>query len=120
MYTYFSNREFKNATPSCSIEDMDEDFMKRIDKARGISGIPFIINSAYRKVEYEKEQGRDGTSSHTKGIALDIKAEGSRQIFVILKALLEVGFTRIGISFDSNFIHVDGDKEKDQRVIWGY
>jgi hypothetical protein len=37
---------------------------------------------------------------------------------IIVKALLEVGFKRIGI--DDTFIHVDCDPTKDQNLIWVY
>lgn len=97
---------------------MDASFLSRLDQAREYAGIPFVVNSAYRTVGHEKEQGRDGTSSHTKGIAVDLWCEGSRQRFLILHGLMKVGFTRIGIG--EKFIHVDSDKEKDQNVIWHY
>lgn len=118
MYTYFSQSDFTKATPTCQMEDMDEAFMLSLDAARQIAGIPFVINSAYRTVDYEKSKGRDGTSAHTKGLAVDIACEGSRQRFIILDALRRAGFHRIGIG--RAFLHVDGDESKDQRVIWDY
>ena len=57
-------------------------------------------------------------SSHMKGMAADIKCNDSAKRSVIVKSLLEVGFTRIGIA--NSFIHVDNDKEKSQDVIWVY
>ena len=118
MYQYFSNNDFRNAIPSCSIDDMEENFMHRLDVARYLSGVPFIINSAYRTVEHEKSKGRSGNSSHVKGIAVDLKASNSRARYKIIEGLLSAGFTRIGVG--SNFIHVDSDHEKDQNVIWTY
>lgn len=53
-----------------------------------------------------------------KGIAIDLQAKYSRQRFLIIRGLIEAGFTRIGIG--ENFIHVDDDKDKDQRVVWHY
>jgi len=115
---YFSNNDFRNASPSCSIKDMEETFLHRLDVARYHSGVPYIVNSAYRTVEHEKSKGRDGTSSHTKGVAVDLKATNSRSRCKIIEGLLKAGFTRIGIS--GNFIHVDADSNKDQNVIWTY
>lgn len=100
------------------MEDMDERFMRYLDAARQIAEIPFVINSAYRTVQYEKSKGRDGSSSHTKGLAVDIKCESSRHRFVILDALMRVGFHRFG--FGEDFLHVDGDNDKDRNVIWDY
>lgn len=117
-YKYFSNTDFSSATPTCQLEDMDEDFMHRLDTARGLAGIPFIVSSAYRTVEYEKSKGRDGTSAHTKGLAVDLKADHSRERFLIIRSLLKAGFQRIGSGED--FIHVDFDQAKDRNVMWHY
>ncbi|MCP9289991.1 D-Ala-D-Ala carboxypeptidase family metallohydrolase [Gracilimonas sediminicola] len=117
-YNYFTENDFKTAFPACSMDDMDAEFMEKLDLAREIATVPFIVNSAYRTVEHEKENGRPGTSSHTKGIAVDLKCTRSRVRYRIIYALIQVGFTRIGIGED--FIHVDDDNEKDQQVIWDY
>ena len=116
--TYFTKNEFRNAIPSCSIDDMDKGFLQRLDIARFHSEVPYIINSAYRSVEHEKSKGRSGDSSHTKGVAVDLKATNSRTRFKIIEGLLKAGFTRIGIAKD--FIHVDSDPSKDPNVIWIY
>ena len=118
MYKHFSDTDFTTATPTCQIEDMDEAFMHRLDTARGLAGIPFVVNSGYRSVEYEKQQGRDGDSAHTKGLAVDLKAEGSRQRYLIIEALIKAGFHRIGVG--ETFVHVDFDQTKDRNVIWTY
>ena len=95
---------------------MQETFLHRLDIARFHSGVPYIVNSAYRSVEHEKSKGRDGTSSHTKGLAVDLRATNSRTRFKIIEGLLKAGFTRIGVY---NWgIHVDEDYEKEQEVIF--
>ena len=99
-------------------KNMDEDFLAKLDNARVIADIPFIINSAWRSPEHNKEVGGKPNSSHLKGLAVDIKIENSRQRFIVLQALIAAGFTRIGIA--KTFIHVDGDNEKDPRVTWLY
>ena len=116
MLNYFTNNDFRNANPSCSINDMDENFLHRLDVARFHSGVPYIVNSAYRTVEHEKSKGRSGESSHTKGVAVDLKATNSRTRFKIIEGLLKAGFTRIGV-YDWG-IHVDLDYAKDQQVIF--
>lgn len=118
QYNYFSERDFLRANPVCKISDMEIDFLYKLDQARYHSGIPYIINSAHRTKEHELKKGRDGTSSHIKGIAVDIKATTSRDRFLILKGLLKAGFKRIGIGKD--FIHVDDDKQKHSKLIWHY
>lgn len=113
---YFSENDFNNATPPCSIDDMDRDFLLRLDEARHNSGEPFIINSAFRSEDHELAQGRSGLSSHTKGIAVDIKASSPRAKFKIVTSLLNTGFTRLGIY--RTFVHVDCDEDKDSDIIW--
>lgn len=98
--------------------NMDQDFLTKLDSARELADIPFKINSAFRTVENEIKNGRDGSSSHTKGIAVDISTTSSVTRYKVLKALLDVGFNRIGIA--ETFIHVDDDKDKSPGVIWDY
>jgi zinc D-Ala-D-Ala carboxypeptidase len=107
MSTYFKNIE----------ENMDVSFLSKLDEAREYAGIPFIINSAYRSPSHP-ESIKKPTSSHIKGLAVDISATDSRQRGLILEALRAVGFTRIGIA--GTFIHVDMDFDKAQNVTWTY
>jgi len=97
--------------------NMDLDFLSKLDKAREYAGIPFVINSAYRSPDHP-ESIKNPTSSHIKGLAVDIKANNSRTRYKVLEALIHVGFNRIGIA--DSFIHVDDDKEKSSNVIWTY
>lgn len=116
-YPHFEASEFARCKPACSIEDMDESFMNRIETARIIAGIPFILNSAYRTREYEISRGRTGGSSHCKGCAVDISCISTRNRQIMVSALIKAGFTRIGIA--KTFIHVDYDTDKTD-AIWLY
>lgn len=58
----------------------------------------------------------DDKGSHGKALAVDISCTESRYRFHLLKALVEVGFTRIGIY--SRHIHADIDDSRDLEVIW--
>jgi len=107
MTKYFKEVEYK----------MDTDFLAKLDKAREFAKVPFVINSAYRSPEHPQSI-KNPTSSHIKGLAVDIKATDSRTRYRVLNALIHVGFNRIGIA--DTFIHVDDDKDKSQQVIWTY
>ena len=107
MSKYFKNIE----------ENMNESFLMRLDEAREYAGIPFIVNSAYRSPQHP-ESIKNPTSSHIKGLAVDISAKDSRTRGLILDALRAVGFNRIGIA--KTFIHVDVDYDKSQNVTWVY
>ena len=115
---YFQEKEFKNCAPACSLQDMNQEFINVLDQIREKAGIPLVVNCAYRTAEHEKKQGRTGTSSHTLGCAVDIRAYDSGVKYKIVQAALQCGITRIGIA--KTFIHLDTSKTHDQNVIWLY
>lgn len=112
---YFVPEEFKKAVPACSIDDMDEAFLLKLDDARALCSVPFIINSAFRSPEYEKSNGRSGSSSHCKGLAVDLRCCSSGDRLKMLLSLIAVGFRRIGVY--GSFIHVDLDTSK-RPSLW--
>ena len=114
----FNINEFDSPDVKGSGEKMNKCFLEMLDNARDIAGIPFSINSGYRTLEQNSKVGGVNSSSHTKGLAVDIACKDSRGRFLIVSALKEAGFTRIGIS--DSFIHVDSDSDKAQDVIWTY
>ena len=97
--------------------NMNKNFLFVLDEAREFAGIPFVINSAYRSPNHPLSV-KNPTSSHIKGLAVDIKATDNATRFKIVEALISVGFTRIGIA--DTFIHVDLDFDKRQNIIWTY
>lgn len=121
---YFTFGEFDCPTHPNSGRNMDPKFLGLLDHARGIAGIEFKINSGYRTPEHNSKVGgkpRTPTSkgsSHLYGLAADINCDNSRDRSIILNALVDSGFTRIGIA--KTFIHVDLDKSKSQNVCWLY
>lgn len=116
-YPHFAEVEFTRCNPPCKLSDMQESFMNRLETARIIAGIPFVLNSAYRTREYEISRGRAGGSSHCKGRAVDISCIGTRNRQIMVSALIKAGFTRIGIA--KTFIHVDYDTDKTD-ALWLY
>jgi uncharacterized protein YcbK (DUF882 family) len=116
---YFDLYEFDSPDlPGSGRRMMDMEFMSLIDDARGIAGIPFRITSGYRTPSHNRIVGGVDDSSHVKGCAADIYVPDNRHRWLILDALIKVGFNRIGIA--NSFIHVDNDAEKTQNVIWTY
>ena len=104
----------------CGSLNMDKQFLSKLDLARDLSGIPYVINSGYRCAAYNAQVGGKPNSAHLSGEAADIKADSSRKRFKITKGLIDAGFNRLGKSFDDGFIHVDSDASKDPEVEWGY
>jgi zinc D-Ala-D-Ala carboxypeptidase len=116
-YKYFKPDEFAKCIPSCRIDDLHHQLLKMLDEAREKAFVPFIVNSAYRTREYEISKGRTGLSSHCKGLAVDIKCNDSIDRFLMIKALIDTGFRRIGIY--ETFIHVDIDDTKPNCIWYG-
>lgn len=113
---YFVEDEFK--CPCCDKVDMDQDFLNMLNSAREAADVPFAINSAFR---CEKQNGKVGglpNSAHKHGYAVDISCKDSSTRFKIIKALISVGFERIGVS--SDFIHCDNSPSLPSQVIWVY
>tara|TARA_R110000824_G_scaffold51324_12_gene143291 strand:- start:3625 stop:4116 length:492 start_codon:yes stop_codon:yes gene_type:complete len=119
---HFNLSEFDCTCGECSHkgEDMDIDFMIKLDRARELAGVPFKITSGARCVDHNKSIGGVSKSSHCNlpCNASDISVTDSMQRFKIVENLIKAGFTRIGIG--KNFIHCDTDKLKSQRVCWHY
>ena len=115
---YFTVDEFDSPDLPGSGEFMDQDFLDLLDKARERAAVPFRITSGYRTEKFNRDCGGVPNSSHRYGLAADISCVNSARRFLIIEALLYVGFTRIGIA--DTFIHVDLDTNKQPNLIWTY
>ena len=115
---YFEYEEFDSPDVQGSGQLMDPKLLEMIDEVREIYGKPIRINSGYRTEAHNRKVGGVDSSSHIKGLAIDVSCTKSDDRFKMLTALIEVGFNRIGIA--GSFIHVDIDKDKSQNVIWTY
>tara|TARA_R110000824_G_scaffold171133_2_gene348651 strand:+ start:1370 stop:1720 length:351 start_codon:yes stop_codon:yes gene_type:complete len=114
---YFKLKEFDSPGTDTG-KLMDPVFLQLLDKARAHAQIPFRISSGYRTKEHNKKVGGVDSSAHLKGLAADIVCSNSSDRFIILNALLHVGFHRIGVH--KGFIHADNDLSRDSFVIWLY
>lgn len=104
MFEHLVNLAWEDfATP----ERMDRAFLARLDLALEQARVETLITSDYRP-------GDPG--AHGEGLAVDFSCDNSRVRFRLVKALLDAGFTRIGIY--PTHIHVDCSKSRDQEVIW--
>lgn len=114
---YFKEKEYA-CKCGCGKASMDRTFMFMVNQARDFARVPFVVNSGCRCEEHNRNVGGSLISSHLIGRAFDIKAEHSDIRFVIIRSLLLVGFSRIGVGED--FIHVDNDPSKPRKVFWLY
>lgn len=113
---FFKEDEFQSI--GCSRCQINDDSLRRLDRAREIAGIPFILNSAFRSPAAELCKGRTGNSAHTRGRAFDVRALNARERYLVVFGAISAGFTRIGIGL--KFVHMDDDPSLPGPVIWLY
>lgn len=114
QYKYFSASEV-------SKWGLKPELWALLDKMREECGFPFIINSGLRtKAENDKLKDSASDSAHLSGLACDLRITNSSQRFKLVEVALKNGITRIGVSFNRNFVHIDIDKTKPQNVMWTY
>ena len=109
-------RKYKWFAPK-EIVGLKPELVEKLDAARELAGIPFVITSGFRTGNHNAEVGGTENSSHTLGLAVDLRARNSNEHFIITKALLDVGFTRISRKYP-NHIHADISIDKPQKVLF--
>lgn len=117
MTKYFKPSEFKCCCGNC-FDVMNQELLFKLDFARDYAKIPFNITSSWRCEKKNKEAGGKSNSAHLRGNAVDIACNNSADRLNLIKSLIHVGFTRIGVG--NTFIHVDNDKSLPENVMWTY
>lgn len=118
----FSRSEFR-CKCGCNIDKVSPTFIHKLQWARELAGIPFVINSGCRCPNYNKTVGGKPTSDHITDEArscegVDIRCSNGSARFKIINAALDAGFTRIGIA--DTFIHLGDRRSNPQNVLWTY
>lgn len=106
-WKHFSDDEVAGLSPK---------LVEKLDAARGFAHVPFIITSGLRERDENSAAGGVGNSSHLRGLAVDLRCDGSRSRFRMVSALILAGFKRIGV-YDRH-LHVDVDENLPQDVMW--
>lgn len=99
---------------------MEDELLDKLFEARTLAGVPFIISSAFRCVAHNTAVGGKPDSAHLRGYAIDVRYANSNQKFIIIKAMMDVGFVRIGDNVTHSFLHVDCDPSLPQTVFFKY
>lgn len=97
-------------------EQMEVDLIRRLDHARELAGIPFVLNSSYRSPGHNAEVGGANDSAHTRGFAVDIRATTSRNRFYVVRGLIRASFNRLCVY--PTHVHADVDPSLDDEVMW--
>lgn len=110
--------DFKSCVPNCVESDLHPDLVSMLKSMQSLIGWPLLITSGYRPKSWELSKGRDGSSAHTKRLAVDVSAESSHARYKIIIAAGAVGIPRIGVG--KNFVHLDIDETKPHPIMWTY
>ena len=114
---HFSKEEF-DCQCGCGNGDIviSENLVFQLECVRIHYGKPMRINSGIRCLSHNRKIGSRDTSSHIKGLAVDISCGDMRTRLELVKKLLRDGeFERIG--FHKEFIHVDVDYDKPKGIF---
>ncbi len=103
MIKYPDDKFFK------SLDKKLQDMCRNFDK---VCDIEVIATSGLRSPEHNAEVGGSPTSSHLKGLAIDLATPDSKTRYKILWAAIAVGFNRIGLPTEFDHIHLDCDADK--------
>ena len=97
--------------------EMDHEFLVKLDELRERVGFPFIITSGYRDATHpaEARKADPGTGTHCHGIAADIAVSNGFERMNIVHEAIKMGFS-IGVA--RTFVHVDD--RKTTPVMWTY
>lgn len=114
---YFTKEEFV-CKCGCGGCDISQKLVDKLNTVRELSKERMTINSGFRCLSHNKAIGSSDTSSHCKGLAVDIQADNSAYRYKLLRILYFLGFERIGIH--DKFIHVDIDENKPQNITYLY
>lgn len=100
----------------CGFDKIDEGLVQKLQEARAMAKIPFVITSACRCEEQNKKVGGKEKSAHLRGLAVDIACQRSTDRFLMVQCLMIAGFSRIEVA--PRHIHVDMMPEAPQNVLW--
>lgn len=121
-YKNFSKREFD--CKHTGKNEMQHEFMVKLQALRTELGFPFIITSGYRDRTHPVEAAKASPGQHTQGIAVDIQAQDGATAYKIVQTALKHGFTGVGVAQDnrrgrpSRFVHLD--IRRTTPVLWSY
>lgn len=113
-YKYFKIEDFD--CEETGENQMDPNFIRKLDELRAACGWPFIVTSGYRSVEHSIEAKKNRPGTHAQGVAADIKVSGGAQRLDIVKKACQLQFTGIGVA--KHFVHVD--TRTTTPVMWCY
>lgn len=107
-FKYFTDAEVVGLHP---------ELVDRLDRARELAGVPFVITSGLRTKEQNAAVGGKPNSAHLYGLAVDLRAANSYFRFKIVQGLLFAGFNRIVVYRSDGHVHADVSLTLPQNVF---
>lgn len=107
-----------HCVPACELSQLSPVLVDSLYSIQRLINEGLEITSGFRSVEWEHSRGRFGSSSHTKGLAVDVLAVSSSLRYRIVCAAMFLGIPRIGVG--KSFVHLDIDKGKSCPCMWHY
>lgn len=117
-FKFFDRDEFHCKCGNCTTNEIKDELIAKLDKAREIADTPFKINSGYRCPAHNASVGGSPNSLHKHGRAADIHVSDNSARYKILKGLFAAGLDRVLIY--KNFIHADiaGEGKQGEISLW--
>lgn len=104
------------------VEGLESEFVAKLEKARHIAGVPFIITSGKRSEVDNATVGGVQDSAHLSGRGVDLRSRDSHTHFKIVEGAILAGIRRIGVYRNQegspSHIHLDDDASLPQEVLW--
>jgi uncharacterized protein YcbK (DUF882 family) len=118
LYPNFTKKEFD--CKATGENNMQHEFMEKLQKLRNVYGKGMKITSGFRSVKHPTEAKKTHSNGeHTQGNCADVFCDNGADRFKLIQLGLSVGMTRIGIA--KNFIHFGiGGNGLPNNVIWEY
>lgn len=117
-YPNFTKKEFD--CTFTGMNDMQPQFMEKLQALRTKMGIGFTVTSGYRAPTHPIEAKKPKPGEHTQGLCADVYVAMERRLDLVVEAY-KLGFTRVGVA--NGFIHLGIAKESDgfpSPRIWSY
>lgn len=118
-YQNFSAKEFDCS--HCGKNEMQADFLQKLQALRSVYGKPMRITSGYRCPAHPIEAKKAKPGAHASGCACDIGIDGP-DAHRLLKLAFAAGFTGIGVQQKGSgrFIHLDTLEGGLRPNVWSY
>ncbi len=91
----------------CGLNNMDPEFLRKLDLARDWAQVPFRITSACRCPEHNARVGGRPDSNHLDGQAVDIAWTDPGMLGRIVASLFRAGIVSMAVDPARHFIHCD-------------